>query len=241
MVKQELTFLKERAGSLKLFLISFLPMSKTLNLIELFASVQGETSFTGQMTTFIRLARCNLRCTWCDTTYSFGRGVAHTLDSIIEKVQGWGCRYVCITGGEPLLQPDVHLLMKQLCDLGYIVSLETSGSLITHEVDERVHVILDVKCPGSGMSEKNLLSNLNLLKEQDEVKFVICDRNDFDFAHEICKEYNLFKRSKEVLFSPVFNQLDTKDLVNWILQEKLPCRLNLQIHKFIWTPDTKGV
>lgn len=131
-------------------------MDKVLNIIEIFASVQGETSLTGQMTAFIRLARCNLRCSWCDTTYSFARGTSQTIESILSKVKEFGCRYVCITGGEPLLQKDVHELMRHLCDQSYIVSLETGGSLSTHLVDARVRIILDIKCPGSGMVERNL-------------------------------------------------------------------------------------
>lgn len=216
-------------------------MDKNLNLIEIFASVQGETSLTGLVTTFIRLARCNLRCTWCDTTYSFVRGEPHSLDSIIQKTEEFGCKYVCVTGGEPLLQPNVHDLMRVLCDQGYIVSLETSGSLSTAQVDSRVRVILDVKCPGSGMEEKNLFSNLELLRNNDEIKFVIQDRKDFDYACEICHRFRLFQRPKEVLFSPVFGKLDAKELVSWMLDAKLPIRLNLQCHKFIWSPDTKGV
>lgn len=216
-------------------------MNHLLNLIELFASVQGETSLTGQLTSFVRLARCNLRCSWCDTTYSFVRGSPYTIESILSKIAEFGCRYVCVTGGEPLLQPNVHELMKKLCDLNYIVSLETGGSLPTDLVDPRVRVILDIKCPGSGMSEKNLWSNIALLKEFDEVKFVVQDRVDFDYACAISKQYHLFDRSPEILFSPVFNKLEAKDLVSWMLQEKLPGRLNLQCHKYIWTPETKGV
>lgn len=216
-------------------------MNKTLNLIELFASVQGETSLTGQMTSFVRLARCNLRCSWCDTTYSFVRGSPYTIESILTKIEDFGCRYVCITGGEPLLQPNVHELLQKLCDLNYTVSLETSGSLPIDQVDRRVRIILDIKCPGSGMSEKNLWSNLAILKDHDEIKFVIQDRIDFDYACEISKQYNLFHRPSEVLFSPEFKSLEAKDLVRWILQEKLPCRLNLQCHKYIWTPETQGV
>jgi 7-carboxy-7-deazaguanine synthase len=213
----------------------------SLNLIEVFASVQGETSLSGLPTTFIRLAQCNLRCTWCDTTYSFGRGQPSSLDEIVEKVEANGCRYVCVTGGEPLLQENVHPLMSRLCDLGYRLSLETSGSLTTERVDPRVHVILDVKCPKSGMSEKNLWSNIDLLRPHDQVKFVIADAEDYQYSKAICTKFTLFDKVGEVLFSPVFGLLDSKQLVEWILRDRLPVRLNLQIHKFIWSPETQGV
>lgn len=208
-----------------------------LNLIEIFASVQGETSLTGLPTTFIRLAACNLRCSWCDTTYSFGRGVSYHFDEILQKVEDFGCKYVCITGGEPLLQENVYPLMTKLCDLGYHLSLETGGSISTQKVDPRVRVILDIKCPGSGMESKNAWENLDHLRNHDEVKFVILDRNDYDYVQEILKNKNL----NNVLFSPVFGKLDPKELVSWILKDKLNVRLNLQTHKWIWSPTTKGV
>lgn len=216
-------------------------MEKSLNIIELFSSIQGETNFAGLPTAFVRLAACNLRCSWCDTSYSFGRGVPHSISSLISAVEKLGCRYVCITGGEPLLQDNVHLLMSSLCDRGYILSLETGGSLPTEKVDKRVHLILDIKCPGSGMSDKNFWANLDHLHPQDQVKFVIKDENDFQYAVQVCEKYHLFKKVKEVLFSPVFDQLDSKLLVSWILRDKLPVRLNLQLHKFIWPPGTRGV
>ena len=216
-------------------------MSDKLNLIEIFASVQGETSFTGLPTTFIRLAACNLRCSWCDTSYSFGRGTPTLLTEIYEKVKKFGCRHICVTGGEPLLQENVYPLMKTLCDEGFILSLETSGSLSTARVDPRVHTILDIKCPGSAMSDKNHWQNMDLLKNHDEVKFVIADHADYTYAKQICAKYQLYTRNREVLFSPVFNSLEAKTLVEWILRDQLPVRLNLQTHKFIWEPSTKGV
>jgi 7-carboxy-7-deazaguanine synthase len=212
-----------------------------LNLIEIFASVQGETSYAGLPTTFIRLAACNLRCTWCDTTYSFGRGDPFSIDFIQQKTRNYGCKNVCVTGGEPLLQENVYRLLNNLCDEGYVVSLETGGSISTSHVDSRVITILDVKCPGSGMSEKNYWQNMKMLREHDEVKFVIKDENDYEYSKNICEEYGLFKRTKQVLFSPVHGLLDPKDLVHWILKDKIPARLNLQIHKYVWTPETKGV
>lgn len=212
-----------------------------INLIELFHSIQGESSLTGIPTTFIRLASCNLRCSWCDTPYSFGRGITQSISEIVEKVKEGGLSYVCITGGEPLLQNNVHLLMKILADEGYQLSLETGGSLPIQNVDPRVRIILDIKCPGSGMSEKNDWSNLDCLAQKDEVKFVIADRQDYDYAVTTCEKYSLYQKAGNILFSPVFNILEPKLLVAWILQDKIPVRTNLQIHKFIWTPETRGV
>lgn len=215
--------------------------SASLNLIEIFRSVQGETSLAGLPTTFIRLAACNLRCSWCDTAYSFGRGTPYTLESILSQVVSFGCRYVCVTGGEPLLQANVLSLMEKLCHAGYLVSLETSGSLPTEAVHSQVRIILDIKCPGSKMHYKNLWSNLDHLRIHDQVKFVIQDLEDYEYAKEVCKNHHLFAKVGEVLFSPVFGVLNPQELVNWILNDKLPVRLNLQIHKFIWSPNTKGV
>lgn len=212
-----------------------------LNIIEIFLSVQGETSLAGLPTTFIRLAQCNLRCTWCDTAYSFGRGTPYDLEQIISQVAANGSRYVCVTGGEPLLQTNVIPLMEKLCLANYNVSLETSGSLTTEKVPSQVRIILDIKCPGSGMSHKNLWSNLTHLRCYDQIKFVIQDLNDFNYAKEICSKYQLFDKVDEILFSPVFGLLNPQDLVQWILKDQLPVRLNLQLHKYIWDPQTKGV
>jgi 7-carboxy-7-deazaguanine synthase len=213
----------------------------SLNIIEIFRSIQGETSLAGLPTTFIRLAACNLRCSWCDTTYSFGRGVSYTLENIFSKVTSFGCQYVCVTGGEPLLQANVIPLMEQLCQAGYIVSLETGGSLSTQKVNANVRIILDIKCPGSQMSNKNLWDNLNHLRFHDQIKFVISNREDYDYAKMVCSQYQLFKKVSEILFSPVFEVLLSQTLVNWILEDQLAVRLNLQIHKFIWPPHTRGV
>jgi len=215
--------------------------TETLQITEVFASVQGETHLAGLPTTFIRLSACNLRCSWCDTPYSFGRGSTWTFEQLENSVVQNGCRHVCITGGEPLLQHNVHALMSALCDKGYTLSLETGGSLPIEEVDSRVIVILDVKCPGSGMAAKNDLNNLQQLKEHDEVKFVLLDRRDYEFAQSICDKYSLYQRKHPILFSPVHGKLDPKELSAWIIEDQLPVRLNLQIHKYIWTPETKGV
>lgn len=218
-----------------------LSLHETLNLTEFFISVQGESTFTGLPTAFIRLSACNLRCTWCDTPYSFKQGQAHSLDEIIKKVEKSGCRHVCLTGGEPLLQNNVYTLMKELCDLKFILSLETGGSLTTEKVDSRVHIILDIKCPESGMNHKNYWPNLARLRSHDEVKFVLVNRSDYQFAKETCKQYNLFGKANAILFSPVHGVLDPKELVKWILEDQLQVRLNLQLHKYIWSPATRGV
>jgi 7-carboxy-7-deazaguanine synthase len=213
----------------------------TLNLIEMFRSVQGETSLAGLPTTFIRLAACNLRCSWCDTTYSFGRGTPHTLDEILTFVSTAGCQYVCVTGGEPLLQPNAIPLMEKLCQSGFKVSLETGGSLSTQDVPSQVRIILDIKCPGSLMSQHNYWANLDLLRVHDQVKFVLQDSKDYSYAKDICTKHHLFEKVEEVLFSPVFGVLNSQELVQWILNDHLPVRLNLQIHKYIWSPSQKGV
>ncbi|MGA8163942.1 MAG: radical SAM protein [Waddliaceae bacterium] len=213
----------------------------SLHVIEMFQSIQGETSLTGLPTTFLRLAACNLRCTWCDTTYSFGRGNLQSLKAIFHQIEDYGHRHVCITGGEPLLQRHTLSLMTHLCHHGYVVSLETGGSLSTKEVDPRVIVILDIKCPGSGMSKRNHWNNLNNLKEHDEVKFVLKNEEDYLYAKAVCKKYSLFDRNKEVLFSPVHEEMDPQELIALILKDSIPVRLNLQIHKYVWSSETQGV
>jgi 7-carboxy-7-deazaguanine synthase len=212
-----------------------------INITELFASVQGETSFTGLPTTFIRLSACNLRCRWCDTPYSFGRGTPWSISKLFAAVEQHGCRNVCVTGGEPLLQPEVHSLISQLADANYIVCLETGGSLPIDQVDARTHIILDIKCPGSSMEHKNHWSNLDIIRTKDEVKFVLADAKDYDYAKMICEKYRIPRKTPHILFSPVFGELDPQELVAWILRDRFPARLNLQIHKYIWEPTTQGV
>ncbi len=212
-----------------------------LYLTEIFCSVQGESSLVGWPTVFVRLSGCNLRCSWCDTPYSFPRGKVSSLEEIIQEVASHGVRHVCITGGEPLLQKGVYALMSALCDGGYIVSLETGGSLSIQEVDERVCTILDVKCPGSGQTEKNDWKNLPRLRSHDEVKFVLSDYKDYLFAREWVEKEGLALRVRAVLFSPVHGVLDPKELVEWVLRDRLPVRLNLQTHKYIWSPTQRGV
>lgn len=186
----------------------------------------------GRPCIFIRLARCNLRCTWCDTTYSFTGGDKQSLDQIMEVVEGYGCNLVEVTGGEPLLQPEVHTLMKRLCDENYEVMIETSGSLTIEEIDKRVGIIMDLKPPGSGEVEKNMYENIAFLKPDDEVKFVILDRLDYDWAKEKMTEYALTDIS-DVIFSPVHGELDSGKLAAWVLEDQLKVRLGLQIHKFL--------
>lgn len=215
--------------------------NRILNLIEIFTSVQGETSLAGLPTTFIRLAACNLRCSWCDTSYSFGKGEPWEMAKIIDKVKESGLHHVCITGGEPLLQAAVHPLMEELCRLGYQLTIETGGSLSTASIDPRVGVILDIKCPGSGMSHKNYWANIGRLRPHDEVKFVILDLADYEYAKGICMSYQLFDKGNSILFSPVHGALAPDLLVQWIIKDKLRVRLNLQLHKFIWDPFKRGV
>jgi 7-carboxy-7-deazaguanine synthase len=218
-----------------------IPKPLTLEITEIFKSIQGETSYSGLPTTFVRLSRCNLRCSWCDSKYSFAKGENLKLELILDKIKENAAPYVCITGGEPLLQKAVHPLMKELCDLNYNLSIETGGSLSIKLVDPRVKIILDIKCPKSGMSDRNNLENLELLKKDDEVKFVIADERDYQFAVDLCHKFDLFKKINNVLFSNVYDFLEPVKLVNWILRDNLKVRLNMQIHKYIWHPETVGV
>lgn len=207
--------------------------TNTLRLTEIFYSIQGESAAAGRPCIFVRLSRCNLRCTWCDTTYSFTGGEHSSFDAVLAEIASYGCNLVEITGGEPLLQPAVLPFMTRLCDEGYEVLIETSGSLDISKIDDRVGVIMDFKAPGSGMVERNLWENVEALQKKDELKFVLKDRLDFDWAVQTCRERGLFGRVKDVHFSPVHGELEASELAQWILQEKLPVRLNLQIHKYL--------
>lgn len=213
----------------------------SLYITEIFQSIQGESSLTGLPTTFIRLSGCPLRCSWCDTAYSFTRGKKYSVQELLEETARFGWKHVCVTGGEPLAQPGVLRLISSLCDAHYCVSVETAGSLSVVPIDVRAAVILDIKCPGSQMSGKNLWSNLEHLRQQDEVKFVLLDRTDYDYAKNVCVEYGLLLRDKLPLFSPVHGVLPPEQLVRWILEDQLNVRLNLQIHKYIWSPGARGV
>jgi len=215
-------------------------VADTLVINELFHSIQGESSYAGLPCVFVRLTACNLRCTWCDTTYSFHEGEPMKLSDVIVKVLEYNCPLVEITGGEPLLQPNVFPLMSRLCDLGKIVLLETSGSVDVSHVDPRVVKIMDLKCPASGESEKNLYENICFLDKKDEVKFVIADRADYEWAKHTLFEHQL-PNLCAVLFSPVWEKLPLKSLAEWILADRLPVRMQTQWHKYIWGADTRGV
>ena len=205
----------------------------TLRLHEIFYSLQGESSRVGLPTVFVRLTGCPMRCVYCDTAYAFNGGQTTPISEIMERVASYGTRYVTVTGGEPLAQKNCLVLLKQLCDVGYEVSLETGGAMDTSEVDARVAVILDVKTPGSGEMEKNLWANLDHLKPADEVKFVLCNRADYDWAKNILSEHAI-NRKCSVLFSPVYQDVNPTDLAEWILQDKLPVRMQMQLHKILW-------
>ncbi|MGK2913654.1 MAG: 7-carboxy-7-deazaguanine synthase QueE [Porticoccaceae bacterium] len=206
----------------------------SLRITEIFFSLQGETSTTGLPTVFIRLTGCPLRCRYCDTEYAFYGGEKLPLLPILERVASYKPRYVTVTGGEPLAQPDCRQLLTHLCDQGYRVSLETSGALPIDEVDSRVAVILDLKTPGSGEVGRNRWENIPLLKRDDEVKFVICDRNDYEWARMKIDEFRLSDREIELLFSPSHGQLAAQQLAEWILADHLPVRFQLQLHKQLW-------
>ncbi len=213
-----------------------------MRITEIFHSIQGESSFAGMPCAFVRLTWCNLRCSWCDSEYTFTGGVEMSVDDVLERVRGYGSKLVEITGGEPLVQKrECCELARRLCDEGYTVLVETGGSLDTSPLDPRVVKILDVKCPGSGEAHRNFWANLERLNPRDEIKFVIKDRADFDFALDVIKKYGLDDRDPHVLFSPVWGEVDLKDLAAWILQSGGRGRMQLQMHKYIWGPDTKGV
>ena len=211
-----------------------------MRITEIFHSIQGESSYSGQPCVFIRLTGCPLRCTWCDTDYAFYGGRECQIDEVLAQVQTYGCRLVEVTGGEPLVHPESFPLLTKLCDAGYTVLLETSGAIDITPVDPRAHVILDVKCPGSGMTDRMHWPNLSRLAAKDEAKFVLADRVDYDWAREILAQYDLTSRCS-VLFSPVFGSLDARELAEWILADKLSVRFQMQLHKYIWAPDMRGV
>ena len=216
-------------------------MGGVLTINEIFHSIQGESTHTGRPCVFVRLTACDLRCSWCDTPYAFTEGTKMSIEDVLGKVEQFGCDLVEITGGEPLLQRDVYPLMEQLLASGKTVMVETGGHLSIKNVPEPVIRIMDVKCPGSGESTKNHWENLELLTPKDEVKFVIRDRVDYEFARDIVTRHQLVVRTTAVLFSPVHGVLAAKDLAAWILADGLPVRLQLQAHKYIWDANTRGV
>ena len=213
-----------------------------LRVTEIFRSIQGESTHAGRPCTFVRLTGCPMRCTWCDSEYTFTGGEHFTIDEVVQKVRDFGCGLVEVTGGEPLAQREAFDLIRQLCDDGYEVLIETGGYVSTTEVDPRSKIVLDVKCPASGEAERNDWSNLSRLRaDRDEVKFVVADRGDWDFAVKVISEYELEKRAKAILISPAWAQIDLQELANWITESALGVRLQLQLHKYIWGPDVHGV
>lgn len=213
--------------------MNVIPPPLTLRLTEIFHSLQGESTCMGLPTVFIRLTGCPLRCTYCDTAYAFHGGKRHTLPAILDEVSALQCPYVCVTGGEPLAQPACLPLLTALCDAGYQVSLETSGALDISSIDPRVLIVMDLKTPDSGESEKNRLLNLNHLKASDQIKFVLCSRRDYEWACEMIIAHQLTERVN-VLFSPSWNQLKPTELAEWILADRLRVRFQLQLHKILW-------
>ncbi|MHA3047951.1 7-carboxy-7-deazaguanine synthase QueE [Acinetobacter sp. ANC 4641] len=217
-----------------------------LRITEIFYSLQGEANTAGLPTVFIRLTGCPLRCTYCDTTYSFEGGDRWSLDKIIETAQAYQTPYICVTGGEPLAQPNCITLLDRLCELGFEVSLETSGALDVSKVDPRVSKVLDLKTPTSGEAHRNLLSNLDLLTVKDQIKFVICNREDYEWSKQQVAEYQLQQKVSTVWFSPAFAVEKgnaklprfARDLAQWILDDHLPVRFQLQLHKLLWQDET---
>ncbi|RMG55947.1 MAG: 7-carboxy-7-deazaguanine synthase QueE [Acidobacteria bacterium] len=211
-----------------------------MRVTEIFYSIQGESTYAGRPCAFVRLTGCPLRCIWCDSEYTFSGGESMTVEEIVRRVQSYGTRLVEITGGEPLAQKEVYPLTERFLDLGYTVLVETSGSLDISQLDPRVIRIMDLKLPGSGHEHANRWENIDHLKPTDEVKFVIVDRRDFDWACDVIRRYDLTRRAT-VLFSPAWGLCHPRELAEWVLQSGLDARMQLQLHKYIWGPDVRGV
>lgn len=212
-----------------------------LRINEIFFSIQGESTWAGRPCAFARLTGCDLRCSWCDTEYAFHEGRTMTVEEVAAQLLGYGCDLAEVTGGEPLLQPGVYPLIARLLEAGTTVLIETSGARDVSRLDPRVIKVMDLKCPGSGESARNLWSNLAHLTPRDEVKFVLADRTDYEWAREALRRHNLAQRVNAVLMSCVFGRLEPALLAEWILADRLPVRMQLQMHKHIWAPDTRGV
>ena len=208
---------------------------------EIFHSVQGESTQAGRPCVFVRLTACDLRCSWCDTPYAFHEGQRMSIGEVVDRVKGFGCGLVEITGGEPLLQKDVYPLMDRLLGEGLTVMLETGGHRSVEQVPGGVLRVIDVKCPGSGEAERNDWTNMDRLVATDEIKFVLQDRTDYEYAREVVGRHGLAGRVRAVLFSPVHGVLDPKQLAAWVLEDRLDVRVQLQVHKYIWDPQTRGV
>ncbi|MGP1667027.1 MAG: 7-carboxy-7-deazaguanine synthase QueE [Rhodanobacter sp.] len=213
-------------------------LAERLRITEIFHSIQGEADAIGWRTVFIRLTGCPLRCVWCDTEYAFHGGQWHAISEILAEVAQYGVKHVCVTGGEPLAQKRCPILLQKLCDVGYEVSLETSGSLDVSVVDPRVHKVMDLKAPGSGESARNLWSNLDYLGVRDQIKIVIASRTDYEWACAMLAEHALVERCM-VLFSPVHGAVQPRELAEWIIADKLPVRFQMQLHKLLWN-DAAG-
>jgi 7-carboxy-7-deazaguanine synthase len=220
--------------------MSLIPPAERLRVIEVYPSVQGESTFVGVPCVFVRLAGCNLRCTWCDSTYTFTGGEHRSVDDVVEEACAFGIDVVEVTGGEPLVHKAAIPLMERLLARGKTVLLETSGSRDIGPVPTGVHVILDFKPPDSGEERANLWSNVEKLRAKDEVKFVLASRGDYEWARDVLRTHHLAARCT-VLFSPVFGKVEPRDLVEWILADRLPVRFQLQMHKVVWPPEQRGV
>jgi 7-carboxy-7-deazaguanine synthase len=221
-------------------------LSAFLRITEIFHSVQGESTWAGQPCTFVRLTGCPLRCTWCDTAYAFHGGERITLDAIVDRVKEIGTPLVEVTGGEPLAHPNAFVLVRQLLDAGFTVLVETSGAFDIEPVDQRAHVIMDLKCPGSGEVARNRWENLDHLTGNDEIKFVVSDRVDYEWMVEVIRSRGLDERMKAgslraLLVSPVWQSMDLQQLAEWVLADRLPVRYQIQLHKIIWGPAVQGV
>lgn len=213
-----------------------------LRITEIFRSIQGESTHAGRPCTFVRLTGCPMRCTWCDSEYTFTGGDHFSIDAIMDRVREFGSQLVEVTGGEPLAQREAFDLITRLCDEGYEVLIETGGYVSIQEVDSRAQIILDVKCPASGEAERNYWLNLERLRPQmDEVKFVVADAGDWNFARQIIKEYQLEQRAKAILISPAWGLIDLQELASWVAASGLNLRMQLQLHKYIWGPEVHGV
>jgi 7-carboxy-7-deazaguanine synthase len=217
------------------------PKEDTLVIHEIYASIQGESTFAGLPCTFVRTTGCNLRCSWCDTTQAFYGGTRMPRAEVLERALATGTELVELTGGEPLLQPGVRPLLAELCDAGRTVLIETSGEADVSAVDPRVHKIMDLKAPGSGESHRNRWSNLEHLSERDEIKFVLASREDYEWMRDVVASRALTRVTPKLLASTVFGKLLPRDLVAWVLEDRLPVRVQLQMHKVIWAPDAQGV
>ena len=211
-----------------------------MRITEIFHSIQGESTYAGRPCVFIRLTGCPLRCTWCDTEYAFYGGQELSDEDVLSKIRSFDCPLVEVTGGEPLAQPGCFPFISKLCDARYTVLIETSGAIDITAVDPRAHVILDIKCPGSGMTDRMHWPNVQKLSPKDEAKFVLANRADYDWARDVIAQYDLANRCT-VLFSPVFGTLELRHLAEWVLADRLPVRVQTQLHKHIWTPDMRGV